>query len=105
MIQMEMELSKKIKNYESKSKYDTKKWESKGFEEIEVQNKKRSSQKKYSDENTLPWPGGVKEHDETQIKNDNNSGGEVQKNKSLDFFFDFLRIFTILKYLSFNKLA
>ena len=41
---------------------------------------------RYSDENTLPWPGGVKEKDETQSNQDKNSEEEVQKNKSLDLY-------------------
>ena len=40
----------------------------------------------YVDENRLPWPGGVKVQDETEITEENNSEEEVLKNKPLNFY-------------------
>ena len=43
---------------------------------------------KYDDENSLPWPGGIKEEDKTKTQSiqEDNSEEEVLKNKSLDFY-------------------
>ena len=41
---------------------------------------------RYFDENTLPWPGGVKKKDETQSNQENNSEEVILKNKSLNFY-------------------
>jgi len=45
-----------------------------------------SNQTQFFDENTLPWPGGIKEQNENQINQDNNSDEELHKNKSLNFY-------------------
>ena len=41
---------------------------------------------RYVDENSLPWPGGIKEQDESLNTQENNAEEEVFKNKSLNFY-------------------
>jgi len=40
----------------------------------------------YVDDNSLPWPGGIKEQDETQSFQENKSEEEFVKNKPLNFY-------------------
>ncbi|MBO6960162.1 MAG: ARC6/PARC6 family protein [Prochlorococcus marinus CUG1438] len=47
---------------------------------------KSSKRKGYEDENSLPWPGGIKVQDETQITQENIFEEKALKTKSLDFY-------------------
>ena len=44
------------------------------------------NRKRNFDENSLPWPGGIKDQDENQSNQVNNAEEEVNKNVSLDFY-------------------